>query len=500
MALPLPELPTEPAPQAPRHGMAWLGYLLAVCLFTFPLAIRFTNHIAGMGDSPIYVWELWWFHHALFELHTNPLVTNLLFYPTKGVPLVWPSPYNDFLGLATSWLFGPVLTYNLLVTSGLLLAAYGAYRLAFHVIRRRDAAFLAGLIYAFAPAHMEHVAAHLNVMSVQWAPYCVWALFCLYERPTWRRAALFGVALALASAVDVYVALYFLIAFAPTFCLYAFFTEREKFLRPAFFSKAALMTALAFAVVAPAYWPMLQHIEGSATAVAQSASVGRFGQDVLQLLVPPPTNPLLGALGRLVPRRMTDTDTWGYIGYTVLALAVLGLRRGARHTAVFFGLFAAVSVLLAFGVDLHVAGVHLCAMPYALLSKLPLLDNLRCPGRFMQVTALALAVLAAMGAAWWFERLGRRAPWALAGVLVLLLVEFLTYAPFPTTPAAVPPFYAQLAHDKTAGALLELPNGDPSWGGPTYMWMYYQTQHGHPLVVAHTHRIPDGALDFIDHT
>lgn len=500
MALPIPEPELEPAPRTAGHGAAWLGYLALVVVFTFPLVLRLGSHIAGAGDCEIFVWELWWFHHALFTLHTNPLVTNLLFFPVRNVPLIWSTPYNNFLGILLDGLFGPVLTYNLLVSSGVLLAAYGAYRLALRVVGRRDAAFLAGVIYAFAPAHMSHVVAHLGLGAVQWAPFCVWALLELYEQPNWRRAGVFFTTFVLAASVDVYEASYFLSALALSFGGWALLTDRARFCRRAFLWPVGVATVAALAVLLPMYWPSLVHASGAASSLTEMKSVERFGQDLFQLVAPPPTNRLLGGVSRMLEARVTDWDTWGYIGWSVLALAAIALRRARVAYRGLFAALAGVATVLALGPHLHVLGPTPIPLPYWFATKLPLLRDLRCPGRYMQVAALGFAVLASAGAAWCFERWPKRARAIFVALLAIVGTEYLTYAPFPTTSAAVPAYYDRLAHDTTAGAILELPNGDPSWGGPTYTWMYYQTHHGHPLVIAHTHRIPDGALHFVNHT
>lgn len=478
-----------------RHLGAIAGYVLLAALLTVPAGLRLGSHIVGYGDAQLFVWELWWFHRAVFELGVNPLVTNAIFHPTPGVPLIWSSAANLLPGMLLVGLFGPVGAYNALVLSGLVIGAVGAYLLALRLVGRRDAAFLGGLIFAFAPTHLAQLTGHLGCMTVQWLPFCVLALWRLAERPTWKRAGLFALSLFAVLISDVYVAGFFLLVLAPT---YLALRARHDF-TPAFLGRALAAAGAAFAGAAVFLWPSFLVLKGAATDAAQRLTVHRFGQDVLQLLVPPPTHPLFGFLSRPFAGRIVNDDSWGYLGWSVLALAAIAIWRVGGREVRFWSLFSALAIVLSLGTYLHVAGPTPLPLPYLGLIQLPIIQSLRVPGRALEIAALGLGMLAAVGAGWWLTRLGDRARYAAAGLIALVALESFIYFPFPTTSARVPAFYEAIAKEPDA-ALLEYPNGSTDWGGPTYRWMYYQTAHGKPLVTAHTHRIPNGALDFIERT
>jgi hypothetical protein len=489
--------PAEPA--KPSHWPAMLGYLLLTCIFTFPAVIRLGSHVAGSGDALYFVWEVWWFYHAVFELHTNPLVTPLLFYPAPATALVWSTPVNLLPGMPLVGAFGPVVAYNLLALASVALSGFTAYLLAYHLVGRRDAAFLAGAAFTLAPVHMSHVAfGQLGVMTLQWVPLCALALLRLYETPTWRRAGLFALGFALVAATDVYVAAYFLSAFALTFVAYYGLADRAHFWRPGFLGKAALAVAVGVLAVVPFHLPTFTTLHGAETTAAMAETVHRFHQDVVQFFVPPPEHRLFGFLSR--PYRALFENACGYLGFTVLALSAVALRFVRGHAVRFWALFSGLTLVLSMGTYLHVAGPTPVPLPYLLFTKLPVLNALRTPSRYLELTALGLAMLVALGAAWWLPRLGNRARWGALGLLAALSVEFLVFFPFPTRTAAVPEFYRQYAHSPAAGPILEVPTGDPSWGGLTHQWMLYQTVHGKPLVYGHTHRVPDGVLAFSEKT
>ena len=131
-----------------------------------------------------------------------------------------------------------------------------------------------------------------------------------------------------------------------------------------------------------------------------------------------------------------------FAGYAVLGLAALGLIAYRRRAAL-WAVAALVFALLALGPVLHVggqtqfAGIGPIPLPYALLVRLiPVLRISRSVSRFDVVVMLALAMLAAMAAAWLLRRLGsigRVSPPAVLVALALLGVIGLEYlaAPYP---------------------------------------------------------------------
>lgn len=500
-ALPDDPWPAAPAAQAPparpAHWPALVGYLAVAFALTFPGVLRLGSHTLGTSDALYFVWELWWFHHAAFVLHTDPLVTPLLFHPTPSVPLIWSTPVNLLPGMALVGLLGPVGTYNLLVLTAIVLSGYGAYRLAWHGVRDRRAAFLAGLIFAFAPAHMGQViVGHLGVLSVQWTPFCALALWRLAEAPSWRRAAVFAVTTALVAGSDLYVAIYFFGALALGFVGFGLWRDRARFLAPAFWGRAGVAGLAGLAAVAPFYLATWRNLQGASTTTVQGATVDRFGQDLLQLLLPAPTHPLFGALSRPFAGAIANQDSWGTLSLTAVALAGLALWKRRAWPVGAWGAFTAVALVGSLGTALMVAGAKLAPMPYAIAAQLPVLKALRVPGRLAEIAALGLGLLAAYGLAWWLPRLGDRAPKVFGALVALVGLESLIAMPFPTSPTAVPAFYRSLAATPGGGALLELPNGDLNYGGPTHRWMYYQTIHQRPLVFGHTHRVPNGVSTY----
>ena len=74
------------------------------------------------------------------------------------------------------WVTGnPLLAYNAAFVLSFPLCALAAYGLALDLTGRRDAAFVAGLVFAFSPYRMNELS-HIQMLSYYWAPVSLWAL------------------------------------------------------------------------------------------------------------------------------------------------------------------------------------------------------------------------------------------------------------------------------------------------------------------------------------
>jgi hypothetical protein len=151
----------------------------------------------------------------------------------------------------------------------------------------------------------------------------------------------------------------------------------------------------------------------------------------------------------------------------------------------------------ALGSLVHTAGVNTAMIaPEFLLRYVPLAANARMPGRAMVVVYLAVAMLAAMGAAKW--RTGLRRPGlAMLLVAVLAFADFLV-APFHLAAVDCPAIYQTLRDRPERGTLAELPLGIGDGFGPVSpidRWMLAcQTVHERPMLGGVISRLPRNVL------
>ncbi len=487
-----------PAPARRPSGRLSLLTALAVygvisaALFPGVLAHLWNAFPGDLGDPPSQAWILAWDIHAL-STHGGTLYDGNIFYPFHDVlayqdtllgllPLAWP-----LLALSGSAVF----TYNVLFLLTFALCAWGAFLLARLLVGDGRAAFVAGLIYGFSAYRMVHLY-HLNLLCGMWIPLALWSWEHVRrgERRHWLGVGLFFCLQALSA---LYYAAFLAVGLAMMLALQVRREARAG--RGAVWRllAGALATACCCAaLLTPFFLPYLrvEHALGAARGLGQTAY---FSADLRDFLHSVDLSVLYGWSGRVLGIGPDVALQYLWPGLTALCLALLGLsgsRRpfggaGRRLDYAVVGVAAAVFCL---GPVLKVWGhVTTIPLPYLLLYELPGAAGLRDPARFGAIYTLALAVLAAYGAARLLEVRRRVAPLLAALLAALVLAESwiapLTVAALPVDQSA-PAVYRWLAAHPDGGPVLELPIGLATkelWAHQAVM-MYYATLHWHPIV------------------
>lgn len=189
-----------------------LGFVLVASAFTWPLPIQLGTHLTGDpgGDTSVYVWNQWVFHHELLR-GNNPFGTGQILSLTERVDLSQHN-YTVFLNLLALPLisvFGVVASFNLvyLLMSVLTsLMTYGLARAAFTVTRFE--AFIAGVAFAWSPVLVARSTGHFSLAAAAPLPAFVWALIHAEKHRTAGSAALVGMCMAWAALCDAYYGVY----------------------------------------------------------------------------------------------------------------------------------------------------------------------------------------------------------------------------------------------------------------------------------------------------
>ena len=236
-----------------RHLIALSAYALLTVLMTWPLLLHFNSAIPGDGfDGWQNYWNLWWIKVALVDHVRNPLITDLLYYPT-GVGLYFHTlnPFNGLLSLPIQLTAGLIAAYNTIVFFSWIMGGYGVFLLTLWMLGRKPkikdqrskigshgssgeswatagpifdlrslsiflSSFMAGAIFTFSPFHMAHLLGHMQVMSFQWIPFYILYLLRAVTavragRPWLRSSLMAGLFLVFTGLCDWYFVFYLLI-------------------------------------------------------------------------------------------------------------------------------------------------------------------------------------------------------------------------------------------------------------------------------------------------
>jgi hypothetical protein len=409
----------------------------------------------------------------------NPFFTHDLWYP-DGATLVFQTfdlP-DSLLGAAVIHLFGLWPTYNLIVLWTFVASAAAMYVLGRGTGASRPASFFSGCAYSFCTYHFAHALAHLHLLSMEWVPLYVLALWRVLETRSWRWACGGGFLLALASLSSWY---YLVACFLITVgvVLTWFIAKRGRGLL-AFVPRVSALCAVFLLLVGPLGVAMVH--ARAAEPVTGSHPASFYSADLESFVYPNAAQ----ALSRWSTRFHHWTGNAGeaaeYLGLVLMALVCVGGLMGAPRVVTYL-LVSILGVVYCLGPALHIAGAVVTGdvLPYARLNQFfPLLDFMGVPMRLSFVASFGLS--AALAPA--LDAMKRRISWWILAPLASLAV--LEHTPHPLVMSTLPSPAPMLAwaSDPTPFAVL-----DASAASETVEW--HQCLHGHPVFGVWLSRTPE---------
>ncbi len=518
------------------HLLILVVYLALALVLTYPLVAHFATHVPGSEtwafDEYTFVWNYWWFKHAVFDLGVNPLHSNFTFYPI-GVNLILYTYMllNAVLAIPIEFVFGYVVASNALLVFAFVSAAYGAFLLANYLLRQSErsydafgnlflnlAAFTAGVIYAFTSSRFVYASlGHYNFVCSQYLPFYVLFLIKTLRETRLRNAVLTGVFGALAILTDTTYAVFIGLFTA----LYLVFAWWERGIVRGFVKRLGILAIVGGILSAPLVVPSVIEIATAGYTLPGWGHAEKLLVDLVGLVTPTSLHPLnrhwvqeLDAV-RQGNSQFVDVNTV-FLGYATLALALLGAWVYRRKLTMWI-IAAMAFTILSLGPLLHINGQSVFdfdgldvtfPLPFLLLHYIPFLKENRVPNRYSILVMLSLAVLVAFALAWLFGRVGGRReavgrkfllPPAYCLLLTAILFEHLAL-PLPLTDARVPEVYAQIAREPGDFAILSVPlgwrNSFTMQGAEDTRTQFYQSVHGKYLLSGNTSRNPPALFEY----
>ena len=451
---------------------ATIVFLIASVLalvVTFPIILHFGSDIYGFpGDATGGVTQFWWWGYAL--VHGGSIFDNTL----EGVPLgsEWSQipfvvlPLIIFTPLSAA--IGPIASYNLLILSGFPLTAWATFllvrRLGFGPLASAFSAFA----FAFSPYHIEKAMGH------GYQTHMEFIAFTFYFLVRWRQsgrkldAALAGVMAGLQLWMDYslsYVLLFGLLAF---FAVSALVPNDGSWTRRWLWRHVpagAFMT-----VVAALFGPLTllaAHRPGAGSLGAALGAVHRsigelqiYSARINEYVEPWHDNPLVPTFVKNWEDLHLHGSSWIenslFLGYVVMALALVGLLMYRRRFPTILGIaIALVGALMSEPPMAHILGIPIKTPSYYLFD---VISFFRVYARFAILVMLGTSILAAAGFAALQARVGARRQVLMLLPFLLLAVEFNNMPPTHVTSILPGSGRIHLACKSAAGH----PHGIPS--------------------------------------
>lgn len=320
--------------QGLRKGwVAALGYAGATVLMTWPLPRVVGRDVASdLGDSLYYMWAIGWDCTQFGAILGGDLSRIRTFFDAN---IFYPQPlslaYSDHMIAQAAQALplyalsaNAILCYNLLVLSTFVLCGLGTYLFVRELTGNARAAFVAGLLFAFAPYRLGH-SAHLNLLSVQWAPLALYGLRRYFD--TGRRLPLAGAATAL--VLQNLSSLYYLVYFIPFVGLYALWeiATRRAWNAGRMWLELTTAAMTVAAATAPSLVPYLS-LRERLSGLRDLTEVSRYSADVYGYLTAPSDLRFWSDAVRMYPKPEGEL----FPGFVPVALAVVGIIAWARRS------------------------------------------------------------------------------------------------------------------------------------------------------------------------
>jgi hypothetical protein len=422
----------DPRPQhaQPAQTRELVVATLVFAVLTFLMALPFSLSpgrlvLADMPDTHLYIWTLAWDAYAFLH-HPLSIFDANIYYPYANTLAYSENLIGSaFFAAPIIWLTGePVLAMNLAALITCVLCGLGAYLLARRLHLSVGAAFVCGIIFAFAPPRFFRMG-QVHMTAVQWIPF---SLACLhtYLDSGRRRDLLLAIGFfSLQALASGHGAVYLFLATV------ALITWRVLLGTPLALRQRLRDVGVGGAyLLAPAVWVMLPYRIAQAEAGLRRGYVSEAmpGKESW-LATPAPVDAFV--IAQLFAPAAKVADAYLFPGILVLVLAAIALlnrsswRRLRDSHVVFYLLLGILSTLMFVGRPIEI---------WRYVYWLPGLNFIRVPSRFIILTMLALSVLAGFGADRLAARLSRTAN-TIAMVLIaaLLLGEYSSY-PFVGVP------------------------------------------------------------------
>jgi hypothetical protein len=503
-----------------RPGRRFRRFQLAECvgvalllaaltaLVTWPQAAVLTTHAHEHHDALFSMWRLSWIAEALTHQPAR-LFDAPIFHPELRTLAYSDAVLLQGLLAAPALIAGaPIVpTYNLLLLAGPWLSALGTYLLLRSLLTPADdgsgaltgadgapgpigaavvwPALIGAIVFGLLPYRIEHIM-HLELQWSQWMPLACWALHRTVRRGRVVDGVLTAVFVLCQFLSCIYYGVFLVLVLAVAAPCLLLTRRRATLVR---ITAACLVGALLTAPVLAAY--------GAPYRANQQAFGGRAAWEIDtwsarpgSFISTPPENRLYGAAtakfgapeGRLFP------------GAIAIVLAVIGLIAArARRETWMYAAALVTSSLLALGTSTPLYG--------AMLAAAPPLRGLRAPARFGMLVALAVAVLAGLGASALLSRVPRRGWRHAAGALAVIGLTF-EYAsvigPLYAWPQRAP-LYALWLRQQPRGVVVEFPV-PRAWALPNHdaEWSYLGRFHRQPLANGYSGYYPKSYLDLLN--
>jgi hypothetical protein len=371
----------------------------------------------GKVDGTQWPWVFEWIPYAISH-GLNPLYTHQIWSP-GGLDLaaVTFAPATAIVGTPLSWLFGPIVAYNLVTIACPVVSGWAAYRLCVYLTKAPWAALAAGLTYGFSAFVLAHQAGHLHLAVAFFPPLLVLLVLRRIDGSLVGRRFVILLTLLLVVQIGISTEVLFTSTCLGAITLASGWALSDQQRRAEI--RAALPAIIGSFVAAGLICSYYLWFASRVPAYAKNEGAV-YPADLLSYVFPTPVFQL-GGRSFLPLSSLYITRDWSeqnsYLGIPLLCIFIGFLvRQWHTRLAKVVAIPAAVAFVFSLGTALTIDGHATITMPYRWVEHLPFFDLID-PSRLGLYVALAAAVVLAV---WLSQAAGRQRWWRCAATVLVI--------------------------------------------------------------------------------
>lgn len=355
---------------------------------------------AGTGhDSAAIIWSLAWWPYAIGH-RLNPFIARVIWTPV-GFNLAWATaiPGPSLVLWPVTYMFGPVVAFNLLMILTPALVAQSTFILCRYVSGRFLPAVLGGYIFGFSPYMIGHLLlGQTNITLIVGVPLSLYLVLRRVNQTISQTKFVFGLTAVLtfqfltSTEIVALMTLFGAFAFALAFAIMP--AEKRMDL-----GGTLLLVGLSYLFLAVLVSPYLYYALARGVP-EQMHPIEKCAADLVGYFVP--SSMMLIGGRRFAPFDKILTPHVWYAGkgvYTNPALLLMVLLYAYRHwqepVCRLLMLSGAFIVVCSFGPQLHIFDLSIVDFPWRWIVKLPTL-NQALPVRFALYFFLIVSIVASI--------------------------------------------------------------------------------------------------------
>lgn len=454
-------------------------YAMLAAIVTYPVIFNM-NSMVPMWGSDVYQ-AFGNISNQVGIIHAKGILSGLKY-------LAETSQINVFLPYATlAVLTNKFFAYNFIFLASFILSGVGMYLLTLHFIKDKTAAFIAGIIFAFAPFHFHQaLSTNIGTMHQELLPFFILFLFKFFEKFKLRYfIALIGMALLI--AITEHQLLAFTVIFVAFFTIYKVITEREIIRNKKLWLYAVSSVVFLVTLALTIFKPLLEVATSENNFLdAGIGKAAKYSMNFLDTISPPDTHSVWSFFGKII----NSGDNVYFVGFSVIVIMVVGFlllkkeAAGKKLRSISSGLNfwvveTIVFYILAMGPYFSFFSIKIYLPYYLLYTFIPFYENIRTTGRLFVFALLGISMLAGYALVYIFRKYANKKMFLASGIVLLIMVEFLVI-PIEMNSMGYSKFYDEIGADGGNYKLLEIP-GSTSYDFASYE-MILQTVHHKELV------------------